>query len=147
MVACAIPLHSHRHVRHGATILRTQMLLQHRKRRAPINTKSTNMKRQIKESESLDPNGHAQHHTPAQHQHSLTPSPTIQINTGAVGVESPSCVAAASAQILNICAQSGWWPRSGCRLWRCFGRGRGQVDDPSRIWPRQFELLPASGRH
>ena len=36
---------------------------------------------QRKQGESLDPNGHAQHHTPAQHQHSLTPSPTIQINT------------------------------------------------------------------
>ena len=47
VVACAIPLHSQRHIRHGATILGTQMLLRHKKRRAPINTKSANMKRQI----------------------------------------------------------------------------------------------------
>ena len=42
-----------------------------------------NHDRQNKESKAkaLTQNGHAQHHTPARHQHSLTPSPTIQFNT------------------------------------------------------------------
>ena len=33
-------------------------------------------------AKALTRNGHANHHTPARHQHSLTPSPTIQIKTG-----------------------------------------------------------------